>query len=448
MLLLTFFFYFRLLRPSFAAYSLQDDYSGSNFLSGFTFFTDTDPTAGYVDYVDGQSSGLFSQSGGSVKLSVDSSDVASGRGRKSVRLTSKASYNHALIVIDIGHMPANICGVWPALYAPPFFLISTKLAAPSSTKLTFCGEIDIVEGVSKQSTNKMTLHSDPGCSMNGKDCQGSTGCSIDAGPYGAKINSAGGTVYAMEWTSDGMSIWAWSGGSAPSDATGKAPDPSGWGDPLANFPSGSSCEVDSFFKDQQIVFDTTFCGVWAGDVWPSDPDCSSLAPTCEEYVQNNPSAFRDAYWTINSLKVYTNGDGSSSSGSSNTGTGGGNNNNNNGNDNPASSVPANPVPSATDLVSARPPAAVATTTPAAVQSGGSPVSTGRPPGGRWGGGGGRGAGGRGSPPAVVKKKGKRSIRGRHVRHLVLERSEWFGDEGEEQGQTVLKEGGVPRELGG
>ncbi|KAI4208809.1 MAG: hypothetical protein LQ349_009618, partial [Xanthoria aureola] len=76
---------------------------------------EADPTQGYVDYVDGTSSGLFSQSGGSVKLSVDSSNVASGRGRKSVRLTSKASYNHALIVIDIGHMPADICGVWPAL---------------------------------------------------------------------------------------------------------------------------------------------------------------------------------------------------------------------------------------------------------------------------------------------------------------------------------------------
>lgn len=50
-----------------------------------------------------------------MKLSVDSKSVASGRGRKSLRLTSKASYNHALVVIDVGHMPGNICGVWPAL---------------------------------------------------------------------------------------------------------------------------------------------------------------------------------------------------------------------------------------------------------------------------------------------------------------------------------------------
>lgn len=78
-------------------------------------FQDTDPTAGYVDYVDGTSTGLFSQSGGTVRLSVDSTTKASGRGRKSLRLTSKASYNHALVVIDVGHMPGSICGVWPAL---------------------------------------------------------------------------------------------------------------------------------------------------------------------------------------------------------------------------------------------------------------------------------------------------------------------------------------------
>ncbi|KAL8810995.1 MAG: hypothetical protein Q9200_002157 [Gallowayella weberi] len=161
----------------------------------------------------------------------------------------------------------------------------------------------------------MTLHTDPGCSINGKDCQGSQGCSVDSGPYADKINSAGGATYALEWTSEGMNIWGWSGGRAPSDATGNNPDPSSWGSPTGSFPSGSGCNVDTFFKNQQLVFDTTFCGVWAGQVWASDSQCSGLAASCQEYVQNNPKAFADAYWTINSLKVYTNGDGSSSSGS-------------------------------------------------------------------------------------------------------------------------------------
>ena len=52
------------------------------------------------------------------------------------------------------------------------------------------------------------------------------------------------------------------------------------------------------------VFDTTFCGDWAGNVWSIDSACSSQAPTCQSFVQNNPSAFTDAYWSVNSLKVY------------------------------------------------------------------------------------------------------------------------------------------------
>ncbi|KAI4132541.1 MAG: hypothetical protein LQ338_000640 [Usnochroma carphineum] len=410
--LLTFVLCSSLLQLSFAAYTLQDDYSGANFLKGFTFFTDTDPTAGYVDYVNGQSSGLFSQSGGSVKLSVDSSSVASGRGRKSVRVTSKASYNHALIIINVGHMPGNICGVWPAFW-------TTGPNWPSN------GEIDILEGVNKQSTNKMTLHSDPGCSMNGKDCQGSTGCSIDAGPYGANINSAGGAVYALEWTSDGMRIWGWSGGGAPSDATGNSPNPSGWGRPTANFPSSSSCKVDTFFKNQQIVFDTTFCGVWAGDSWPTDPACSGLAATCQEYVQNNPTAFRDAYWTIKSLKVYTNGAGSTGSSSSTGNTG--NTGSTGTQDTAPNPGPANPVQSTSVEANTQ-----ATTAPPVAN----PVSTARPVLGNnhWGGGGGGGRGGRGGPPNI-----KRRIKGRHMKHLIIETS----DEVSDRGQSVILEEGMP-----
>lgn len=84
------------------------------------------------------------------------------------------------------------------------FIANSWLTGPS---WPLNGEIDIVEGVNLQSTNKITLHSDPGCIIKGKDCQGSQGCSIDAGPYGSGINSAGGATYALEWTSSGMSIW-------------------------------------------------------------------------------------------------------------------------------------------------------------------------------------------------------------------------------------------------
>ncbi|KAL8927873.1 MAG: hypothetical protein Q9172_001173 [Xanthocarpia lactea] len=402
-----------LARSSFAQYTLQDDYSGPDFLDGFTFFTDADPTEGYVDYVDGTSNGLFSQSGGSVTLSVDSSNIASGRGRQSVRLTSKASYNHALVVIDVGHMPANICGVWPAFW-------STGPDWPSN------GEIDIIEGVNLQSTNKLTLHSDPGCTINGKDCQGSTGCSVDSGLYGDSINSAGGAIYALEWTSEGMSIWGWTGSDAPSDALSGAPDPSGWGTPTGSFPSGPGCDVDTFFKDQQLVFDTTFCGVWAGEVWADDPQCSSLAATCEEYVQNTPEAFVDAYWTINALKVYTNGDGSSSSGSITGSTGSTGNTDNIGNtdEEPSSQAVVEDVPndqSNTPSTTTVPPVEKVPTT--ALSQPTNPIQTRRPVGGRLRGGGDWGGGRRGGRGTDRKEKRKLSVGGRHMKHLIIESSD-------------------------
>ena len=77
-----------------------------------------DPTNGYVTYVDqttAQSGGLVNTSSGSVYMGVDYTNVASGSGRSSVRLTSKNSYNHGLIVLDLAHMPGGVCGTWPAL---------------------------------------------------------------------------------------------------------------------------------------------------------------------------------------------------------------------------------------------------------------------------------------------------------------------------------------------
>ncbi|KAL8678267.1 MAG: hypothetical protein Q9224_007131, partial [Gallowayella concinna] len=276
--------------------------------------------------------------------------------------------------------------------------------------------------VNLQSTNKMTLHTDPGCSINGKDCQGSQGCSVDSGPYADTINSAGGATYALEWTSEGMNIWGWSGGRAPSDATGNNPDPSGWGSPTGSFPSG----------------------VWAGEVWASDPQCSSLAPTCQEYVQNNPQAFADAYWTINSLKVYTNGGGSSSTGGSTTGSTGttGTTGTTEEQQQPPPPPPPQPARSRTAGGSG---VRVAPTT--VVPPAGDPTATtpagggGRFGGGGRGGGRGGGGGGRGGRGGKMAKR-KFMVRGRHMKHLIIETSA----RDDEKGQSVILEAGVP-ELG-
>jgi hypothetical protein len=103
-----------LLSASAYSYTLKDDYTKNNFANFFgasDFWTAEDPTHGYVDYVNQQdawSNGLIGN-GGNIYLGVDHKNVASGRGRKSVRLTSKPTYSPGtLFVADIADMVNNI----------------------------------------------------------------------------------------------------------------------------------------------------------------------------------------------------------------------------------------------------------------------------------------------------------------------------------------------------
>ena len=170
------------------------------------------------------------------------------------------------------------------------------------------GEIDIIEGINLQAQDAITMHSGPSCSMIGKSCDGGNGCSTQVGgptSYGDGFNNNGGGIYAMEWTSDYINVYFFPHSNAPADVSGTAPDPTTWGTPTASFVGGSTCDIDANFQNNNIVIDTTFCGTWAGAAWSSDPVCGPKAATCQDYVQNNPAAFTEAYWTINSLKVYT-----------------------------------------------------------------------------------------------------------------------------------------------
>ena len=130
------------------------------------------------------------------------------------------------------------------------------------------------------------------------------GCGIESrnpGSYGSIFNSEGGGLYALEWTIDGIQAWFWNEGSIPSDALdGSNPDPSSWGIPYANFPFGDYCP-SSKFKGQQVIFDLTFCGDWAGPAFAKD--CPGKGG-CKSYVQNNPEAFEQAYWQIHWLKIF------------------------------------------------------------------------------------------------------------------------------------------------
>ena len=205
-------------------------------------------------------------------------------------------------------MPGGICGTWPA-----FWMFGPNWPAS--------GEIDIIEGVNAQTTDQVTLHTAPGCSITNanslpgtsnivSNCNagsGGTGCGAstsNTNNYGAGFNAVGGGVYAMQWTSTGVYVWFWQRNAIPSDINNNTPNVAGWGTPLVSFSSGNGgCDFGKSFANHNIIFDTTFCGQWAGSVWGSG-SCASKADSCNDYVAQNPAAFVNAYWLINSVKVY------------------------------------------------------------------------------------------------------------------------------------------------
>ncbi|KAI9207109.1 concanavalin A-like lectin/glucanase domain-containing protein [Polychytrium aggregatum] len=296
-------------------------YSGSNFLSGFSFFVGDDPTNGFVNYVDQNtavSSNLvyYRPDRGTFIVGVDNTSVAtSSRGRDSVRLTSTVSFSSGLFLFDIVHMPTG-CGLWPALW-------TTGPNNPNS------GEIDIVETVNNRPGNSLSLHSGPGCYSAIKRTQianyssltcannasapvPNTGCSnsVRGAMYGGDgFNQMNGGVYALLWDAGGIQIWMFPRSSIPSDVTKGAPDPSTWPTPIVSFPF--YCCSASNFAYNTIVLNTDFCGNFAGPTFLKT--CGSGGnftrdqsfDACEDFVKNNYSAFNEAYWEINYFKVYS-----------------------------------------------------------------------------------------------------------------------------------------------
>lgn len=142
----------------------------------------------------------------------------------------------------------------------------------------FSGEIDIIEGVNDQIGNFMVLHTTAECRINNNgrfdgsiqtpNCdvfamgqylnEGCRIASADPETFGPAFNAIGGGVYAMDWTYDSISIYFFPRGSIPTDILYNRPKPSTWGRPLAQFQGG--CDIREKFINQNLVFDTTFCG--------------------------------------------------------------------------------------------------------------------------------------------------------------------------------------------
>ncbi|KAJ7287593.1 glycoside hydrolase family 16 protein [Mycena rebaudengoi] len=300
------------------SYSLADTYMGNDFFEHWQWETLADPTHGRVNYVDqatAQAKNLSMATENSFVMRADNTNRVppASRGRDSVRITSKAAYETSVMVLNLWHMPTG-CGTWPAWW-------SLSKAGP----WPHGGEVDMIEGVNKNENNLASMHTAPNCTMSQQRNQRghtvSTNCdatvnynqgcgvSFDDKPnsFGKGFNNHGGGWYAVERSATcGVSIWFWSRNdpSVPIEVKDGLstvnPDPGMWGMPQASFPV-DTCD-QSRFDAHQVVFDLTFCGDWAGSAF-STAGCGPSS--CQEFVDNNPAAFTDAYWEIESLRTYT-----------------------------------------------------------------------------------------------------------------------------------------------
>lgn len=307
--------------------------ANSSFFDAFNFEVDWDPTHGYVDYIgrdEASSLGLIKTIGDKVYIGVDYENVVPdyNRGRKSIRLSSKMTLKgNNLVVIDLDHMPSTLgkvapagCSTWPAFWT-------------CGSNWPNHGEIDIIEYVNTDSVVLTTLHTSSSCNqesesldsfsgqwatttnnqpsdncdVNAWDQYGNQGCGIisdTANTVGSKFNQRGtGGVYVMEWdSSKEIRAFFFPRNVIPSDLIGGKPNPDSWGKPYARFAIGddSDCSSDHF-SDHNIIFDTTFCGDWAGATFSST--CFPQND-CVSFVKYNPSEFSETYWLINAVEVY------------------------------------------------------------------------------------------------------------------------------------------------
>ncbi|KAI0744177.1 concanavalin A-like lectin/glucanase domain-containing protein [Daedaleopsis nitida] len=223
------------------------------------------------------------------------------------------------------------CATWPA-----FWTLSQKGPWPRG------GEVDVLEGANLDQSNLVSIHTTPSCMMSGsyhrrRSMNGNVtslncdtrvnfnqGCGVSMSKpasYGTDFNIAGGGYFAIVRTKHGddgpkIRVWFWTRfdpALPPEIKTPPEPDAKTgkrsiyptrkWGLPEADFPLQRQCDYDRHFDPHMFVFDLTFCGDWAGTVYP-DSGCPGI---CTDYVDNNPETFKSAYWEVNSLRVYASG---------------------------------------------------------------------------------------------------------------------------------------------
>ncbi|KAF8495173.1 endo-beta-glucanase [Russula emetica] len=289
-----------------ATYQLNDTFQGDSFFSGFSFLTQNDPMHGRVNYVteeEARSRGLAVVEGSSFILRADDTTMLSpgGKGRDSFRIMSNNRYDTHVIVFDVQHMPQG-CGTGTTILE-------------LGDNWPYGGEVDVLEGVNDQEPNVSSLHTSPGCTMPEVRMETGDPAGLDCNAFADSVTNTGskpntgcdelGTFFFLpSRTPTFIKIWFWprDAYNVPSDVENSNSgwiDTDAWGTPTAYFPD-TECDIYDKFSPSTIIIDLTFCGKRAGN----DYSISGCPGTCEDFVNNKPAAFSEAYFEFNSLRVY------------------------------------------------------------------------------------------------------------------------------------------------
>ncbi|KAH9022295.1 glycoside hydrolase family 16 protein [Lactarius hengduanensis] len=296
-------------------YTLIKEYAGKHFFDDWDFFGNVDNlTHGNATWVNASQAAskrlAFVNSAGNAIMKVDNTTVVPFNStRDTVRITSKERFPVGSVwIADMLHVPFG-CSVWPAFwsFAPDW---------PTG------GEIDTFEGVNMVPNAQMALHTDTGCNLvdptqtssliTSTNCSAAAnfnqGCVVenpDPNSYGAAFAAAGGGMFVTELASTGVSIWFFSRANIPHSLKGKSShthvDTSTFGVPVANYPAGG-CNIEKFFQPQNLIFDITLCGDFAGNSEVFPQTCSG---SCyNDFVIGPPCGYDNAYFEVRSVRVF------------------------------------------------------------------------------------------------------------------------------------------------
>ena len=106
-----------------------------------------------------------------------------------------------------------------------------------------------------------------------------------------------------------MTLWFFARNNIPQGLQGSNPQPPLHVKPMGRYHTSEQDCPAGHFNEQQMIFDITLCGQWAGREF-LNAGCGHAVGTqtpyeaCDAYVGAHPTAFSESRWEINSLRAF------------------------------------------------------------------------------------------------------------------------------------------------